>query len=94
MSKHYKGTIGTDILVNVGCDVENASDLELWVTKPSGTKVIWIPVVKNKRFLQYTIADGDWNESGTYNLQAYVEINGWKGPGDETTFEIYDTIKD
>lgn len=94
MSKHYKGTIGTDIIVNVGCDISTATAQELWVTKPSGTKVVWAAEIYNSRFLKHTVVPGDWDEEGTYKLQSYVEIDAWRGPGDENSFEIYRTIKE
>jgi len=95
VSKHYKGTIGTYIIVNAGCDISTASAQELWITKPGGTKVVWTAEIYNSRFLKHVVVAGDWDESGTYKLQSYVEMpGGWKGPGDETYFEIYDTIKD
>jgi hypothetical protein len=94
MGKHYKGTVGTDLIVNAGCDISTASSQELWITKPSGTKVIWPAEIYNSRFLKHTIVAGDWDESGTFKLQSHIVIDGWDGPGDETTFDIYDTIKD
>ena len=94
MGKHYKGTIGTPIIVNMGCDISTATAQELWITKPSGSKVVWTAEIYNSRFLKHTVVASDWDQSGTYKIQGYVEINGWKGPGDEDTFEIYDTIKD
>jgi len=42
MDKHYKGEIGTEIIINCGSDVSTASIVEIRVKKPN-SEVVWIP---------------------------------------------------
>lgn len=94
MSKHYVGDIGTEILVDVKSNISTATELVLRVRKPvSGTLVNWTGTLEGLTKIKYIVADGDWNEVGVYNLQAYVVMPTWSGLGDNTRFEIFDAFR-
>ena len=92
--KHYKGTIGTEVLVDVKENIITATTVLLKVTKPSGIVVNWTDCrVKELTKISYIIKSGDWDEAGEYRLQAYVELPDWSGLGETATFTIYDPFK-
>jgi len=94
MSKYYQNDVGTEILVDVGSDVSQATVRRFYVKKPSGEQVTWtaslgaVGVDGEIRTLRYITIENDWNEVGFYTLQAYVEMPGGKWRGDSAKFEI------
>ena len=89
-NKPFVGDVGTVITVNTREDISTATKVSLMVQKPDGSEDEWIGTIYNERYIRYTIADGDFNVAGTYRLQAYVEMPGWKGRGVTTEFDVYD----
>jgi hypothetical protein len=93
MSKYYIGDIGTEIEVTVGSDISTATEFKLKVKKPSGKLAEWecelgSVGVGGITTLVYIVKDGDWDESGYYDLQAYVVMPSWSGLGDTVKFKI------
>jgi hypothetical protein len=88
MSKLYVGDEGTEILVDVGDDISTATVLKLKVLKPSGEADTWDGTLVGTTIIKYIVQTGDFDESGTYQLQAYVEMPAWKGHGDLTKFVV------
>jgi hypothetical protein len=94
MSKYYQYDTGTEILVDVGSNVATATVTRLYVKKPSGEQVTWeaglgtIGAGGEITTLRYITGANDWDETGHYTLQAYVEMPSWKGRGDSVKFEI------
>ncbi len=88
MNKHYKGEIGTKIVVDCGCDISGATQVLLRVKKPDKSIVVWRPEIYNKNYLKYIVQNGDFDLPGTYYLQAYIQIGGWTGLGETCTFLI------
>jgi hypothetical protein len=94
-SSHFKDEVGTLVIVNVGITVTGATVAKLLVEKPVSKEVVeWNDgLTKEGTLLKYTIKDGDLDEVGTYELQAYIEINGWKGHGEKTAFVIEEPLE-
>jgi hypothetical protein len=89
MSKIYVGTVGTVFLVETGYSLASASAVALQVTKPSGDTVTWTGT-KSTTKIQYTIKEGDLDESGVWKLQSSITSTAWTGLGETTTFTVYD----
>jgi hypothetical protein len=90
MSKHYVGDVGTSIVVDVGTNISRAKKLILMVQKPKeSTTTQWNGTLQGTTKIKYVVKKGDWNKAGTYKLQVYVEMPGWSGYGDLTTFKIH-----
>ena len=87
--KHYIDTIGIVIRVDVVEDITTATDPKLYVRKPDGTEVIWIPSKSGTTHFEYTTVSGDVDQSGFYRLQAGFTIDGWTGRGGTAEFTIY-----
>lgn len=90
MSKLYQGDIGTVIDVDTSTDLSTAIILELRIKKPSGTEVVWAGALHDTTKIRYTIDAADFDEVGTYQVQAYVALPSWSGWGDTTSFAVYD----
>jgi len=93
MGKHYVNEIGTQILVDTNSNIKTATTVLLQVKKPSGKVINWTGTVSNTTIIKYTTKKGDLNEVGKYLLQAYVEMPGYSGRGDVTSFTIYNVFK-
>ena len=89
MTKHYVGEIGTVIIVDCGVDITGATPTTIKVKKPDGTEVEWTATIYDSNYLKYTTISGDFDQSGTYVLQASLTLTGWIGLGDVATFEVY-----
>ena len=89
MTNHYVGEIGTEIIVDCGVNITGATPTTLKVKKPDGTEVEWTATIYNSNYLKYTTTSGDFDQSGTYTLQAALTLTGWIGLGDVATFEVY-----
>jgi hypothetical protein len=87
-SKYYVGDAGTKIVVNVCVDITTATVRSLKVMKPSGVLVTWPGLAEGTTHIAYYVQPTDFDEEGTYRLQAYVEMPGWKGHGDTAKFKV------
>ena len=100
---HYND-IGTVILVTIkdcvsgtatALDVSAASTLELILQSPSG-----LSSTKNASFntdgsdgkIKYTSVDGDFNEVGTWRIQAKVVLGDGTFRSDVGTFKVYENL--
>ena len=93
MSKYYVNDVGTKMRVDAVTNISTATVLKLKIKKPDNTKVEWIATLEGLTFLTYIVQAGDWDQAGRYSLQSYIEMPGWTGEGDTTSFEIHDAFK-
>lgn len=99
LPKFYANSIGTVIFVDTKNEISTATVLQLRVRKPSGKEVTWVGVLGPMNefgkytVIKYVIQSGDWDESGWYTLQAYIEIASWSGTGDAVKFQIFPEFK-
>ena len=89
-SKYYVGDIGTEIMVDCGYTITEATNLKLKVKKPDGTEVEWTAAIDGTDHLKYTTIADDFSVAGTYFLQASLTLGGWSGLGETAQFEIHD----
>lgn len=87
--KCYIGDIGTEIVVDCGCDITGATDTKLMVKKPDDSEVIWTAAISGTNYLTYTIVDGDFSVAGSYSLQSALVLGGWSGRGETVRFNVY-----
>lgn len=89
MSDIFSGDIGTLIQLNVGVDISTATVTKIRVKTPDKSIVLWTATIgPDKMTLNYTTKSGDLTLAGKYQLQAYVELPGWKGHGTIAEFKI------
>jgi hypothetical protein len=87
-SQYYVGDEGTEIIVDTCSDISAATVTDLIVRKPDGTQVTWSGAIYDTTKIRYVTTTGDFDQAGRYRLQAYVEMPGWKGFGETTTFKV------
>lgn len=88
-NKHYVGDVGTEITVDCGTTITEATGTKLKVKKPDGTAVEWTATVSGTDDLKYTTISGDFDQDGVYYLQASLTISGWTGLGETANFTIH-----
>jgi hypothetical protein len=74
MTKIYEGAVGVQIILATDQDLEDATKMEIHVTRPDGTEATW-PATKDVTpgSIIYTTLVSDLLQMGWYKLQAYVE---------------------
>ncbi|MBI5872698.1 MAG: hypothetical protein HZB36_00945, partial [Candidatus Omnitrophica bacterium] len=79
----FKGDIGTKIILNTGSDLSTGTVFKIYYHKPDGTTGSWTAQKESDNLsISYTtLTLNDLNVVGTWVLQSYVEISGWKGFG-------------
>lgn len=87
----FLNDIGTLINVDVGSDITGATVHQIKYIKPDGSSGSWDATVSTQ-YLQYTTADGDLDELGDWEVQAYVETPSGKWHGEVTRFEVMKPI--
>lgn len=93
MSKTYVGDYGTVFTVNCGEDISAATVTQINIKKPGGSEIDWTASIYGTNYLQYTIQDGDLDESGVYKVQAALTLPSWKGLGETDTFTVYEAYE-
>ena len=88
-AKAFVGDIGTVILLDCGCDISAATITSIRVKKPDRTSYDWPAEIYSDNYIKYITVDGDFDQEGTYILQAYIEIPDWKGRGEPAKISIY-----
>jgi len=90
--KHYVGETGTIIHIDCGIDVSSATDVYVFLTRPDLTVVQRAASPEtfegSTNFIQFSIAEGDLNQAGTYKSQVYMVLGQWKGKGREFTIIV------
>lgn len=89
VSKYYVGDVGTEIIVDTCENITTATLVKLMVQKPDGTNHEWIGAVYDTTKIRYVVQAGNFDQAGTYLVQAYVQMPGWAGRGNNTSFKIY-----
>lgn len=79
----FKGDIGTKIILNTGSDLSTGTLFKIYYRKPDGTTGFWTAQKEsdNTSISYTTLSSSDLDVVGTWVLQSYVEISGWKGFG-------------
>jgi hypothetical protein len=88
MSKIYIGDVGTEIILDCGVSLADASLLEIRAKKPSGAAVAWPATLEAPNSLKHVILSGELDESGVWALQAYVVTPTWSGRGETVRMTV------
>lgn len=84
----YVGDVGTEITLDCGSDIGTATVRKIRVMKPDYSSVEWVAQDAGASSIKYVTVDGDLIVDGTYYLQAYLEMPGWKGCGDPVAMTV------
>lgn len=104
MGKHYMNEIGTDILLDCGVSISDATVQQVWYKKPDGvTEGSWGGSLYSSYseqaeatgtyFVKYTTADGDLDQSGEWKFQSYVATAAGTWWGEMVEENIYDQFE-
>ncbi|MCK5605605.1 hypothetical protein KAR91_27170, partial [Candidatus Pacearchaeota archaeon] len=70
--KTFVGDIGTEILLDSGSTITDATVQKIYYKKPqTGDKGFWVGSIKDTTKVSYTILVDDLDESGEWVLQIY-----------------------
>ena len=89
-NKYYVGDIGTDIIVDCGQSISDATIKQIKYKKPDGTIGYWEADIYQNNYLKYTTEENDWDQHGVWYVNAYVEMTAWKGRGETDRFTLDD----
>ena len=92
MSTVFAGDVGTEIIVDCGVSVVNATVRKIVAVKPGGRRVRWDAVLEGTNQIKYTTLAGDLDVAGDWSVQAYIELPSWKGYGTIATLKVADPI--
>lgn len=81
MATVFVGDIGTQIKLDTEVDISAATVFEIDYEKPSGAVGTWSGTLSGTQIVTYTTVEDDWDLSGTWKLQAYVEHANYKLKG-------------
>jgi hypothetical protein len=86
----FVGDKGTEILLDTLEDITTATSVAIRVVKPDATVVSWTGAVSATTKVRYvtSLVTSDFDQSGTWILQAYVVMPSWIGYGEEVELEV------
>jgi hypothetical protein len=87
MSAHV-GDIGFQIIFDTGEDLAGATVHNLIFLKPGGSIVTFSGTIDGTTLKYTTTAATDLDIMGTWSVQAYVEMSGWKGHSGVDNFQV------
>lgn len=90
MNKVYKGDVGTEIVLDCGSDISNATTMEILVLLPDGNTTTWSATLEGTDSVKYVIQSGDLDMVGMYMLQAKVVTPDWSGRGETFYLRVLD----
>jgi hypothetical protein len=89
----YKDNVGTEIIIDLGVSLTDATVTLMNVQKPDGSTVEWIATVYEDTKLRYVTVEGDHSLAGVYKIHPYVRLNGFEGSRDMVVYEVEDLHK-
>lgn len=105
-SKIYVGDIGTEIILDVGSDVQTATVTQILWKNPKGKTGYWNaqlitddgqvynpndPQVITK--IRYVTTANDIDTVGQWKIQAKIVLPLWSGRGETASFVVYDQMQ-
>lgn len=88
-NKVYVGDIGTLVKVDCGQDISDSTVFKILVKKPDKTEHEWDGVLGGTDYIEYNSQAGDFDQAGTYQIQAYIDTPTWQGKGETAKFTVY-----
>jgi hypothetical protein len=88
----HEGDIGTEILLDTGVDITDATLAEIKYQKPDGTTGSWTGVVDSTTKVKYVTLANDLDQAGQWLFQSYVETPTWKGHGETVSHKVWSVV--
>jgi hypothetical protein len=95
MGKVYEGDVKTQIILDTSVALGTPDVLKIKYKKPSGTTGEWTAAVYELTKARVIVANGDFDETGLWTFQVYVELAGgsWIGHGETYERWLYTPIE-
>lgn len=90
MTTVYLGDVGTVITLDCGSDVSTATVRKMRARMPNGGIKEFTASADTNNSIKYTLLAGDFNVAGNWQVQAYIDMPGWKGRGEWALVEVKD----
>lgn len=90
MSKIYAGTVGLEIIIDMGQNISNAA-IHYITARKDGSESTWEASVYESNYLRYVTEDA--LVAGTYYLHPYITLGGWSGYCEPVSFVVYSKYK-
>jgi hypothetical protein len=87
------GDVGTVLSIDVGVDVSGAVSAKMIFSSPSGD-VFSRTASTSGNAVQYTTTSLDFDESGVWTLQAFVDLGSWSGYSKPAEYVVYNRLLD
>lgn len=88
MSTVFVGDVGTEIILDCGIDITTATVCKIYVQVGLTDKRVWDAFPHNTTCVRHIVQAGELDKAGTWALQAYVEMPGFKGKGKPVTLNV------
>lgn len=95
--KYYIHEVGRNVDIDTNIDLSSVNTTYISVIKPNSTEDTWSGIVTgtNNDIIRYTTQEGDFDQSGIYQLTAQIDSGSWEsGRVDPTLITVYDTSSD
>ena len=90
LTRAHKGDVGRKLRLNAGENITTASLAQISYKKPSGVTGTWAATIEDLTYASYTtISTNDLDETGNWEIQLYVEMNGAQIHGALAEFHVY-----
>ncbi len=70
----YMNSVGYPITLNVDLDISDSTVRKILYRKPSGATGFWTAALQGLFEICYLVQEGDLDEVGRWEVQAYVEM--------------------
>ena len=95
LSKIYKADVGRKFRLDAETDISTATVSRLKYTKPDGTTGYWDGSIESSRYVFYiTQSADDLDQTGSWRIQMYLEIDGAQLHGNIEDFHVYKRLED
>lgn len=86
----FVGDKGTEIILDTTEDISTATLVQIRAVKPDATVTSWTGAIYLTTKVKYTsnLVTSDFDQNGTWVLQAYVEMPDWVGYGNKVELEV------
>lgn len=88
---YYVGDSYTQISLDTGISLTGASVTRVLYKKPNGIKGFW-PATVSGTSLQYQLQNGDIDQDGIWEIQAYVVIAGKSAYGNKSEINFQKSL--
>jgi len=90
MTTIYLGDVGTVIILDCGSNVSTATVRKMRARMPNGGIKEFTASADTNNTIKYVLLDGDFNVAGNWQVQAYIDMPGWKGRGEWAAVQVKD----